>query len=156
MVRAGGLSAFFLVAMFSSGCHSSPGTDGVTGSYSVTISQGGLSDPDVVSIFPGAHDTLLLEFATGVTTDLMGPNPNGLIASWDGMQLTLDRQPAHIEHSTGQLDGVVSGTGTLTADGSALMLTLSFEPNNLIASDAGTRTDGGVAILSYTVSGAKM
>jgi hypothetical protein len=140
------LSVFF-VGGFVAGCSdASTGAKGVLGSYTVMISAMGASDSDVLTILPGMSGTLLLYFEAGITTDAMGPNPNGLIAHLDGTKLTLDLQPVHVDHSTGQLDGTLTGEGTLAPDGSNLDLTLHFMPTNL----------AGAAVLDYAVTGSKM
>jgi hypothetical protein len=134
------------------GCNNSPDESGLVGSYAVTISgdQPITPDHDVVSIQIGEHASLLLLFEAGITTDLMGPNPNGLISSWDGMNLMLQRQPAHVQTALGDLDGFMTGDGTLPPDGSSITLNLHYEPTSGPMSG-----DGGAAILNYTVMGMK-
>lgn len=150
------MGVFATVFAGAAGCSSdSTSAKGLLGSYSVTISAGGKSDNDVLTLVQGARGRLLLLFELGITTDAMGPNPNGLISSLDGMKLTLDRQPAHIDHSTGTLDGTLTGEGMVAPDGSSLVLTLHFSPTNF-AFDGGAATDGGAPTLDYDVSGAKM
>ena len=125
------------------GCGSGAGTKALIGSYEVMISSMGKSDPDVMTVSPGADGKLLLTFAAGVTTDVSGPNPDGLRGDFgDPSKLTLAAQPAHIDHSTGALTGTVTGGGSLLSSGSCDVL-LHFAPASGAAQD-------------YQVSGTKM
>lgn len=131
-----------LGAIASSGCGSSAGAKSVIGSYDVMISSLGKSDPDVMTVSEGVGGKLLLTFVAGVTTDPGGPNPNGLKADLHGgSMVSLDLQPVHIDHSTGLVDGNVTGMGTLMGDGSC-DLTLHF-------------TAGDGTMQDYEVMGAK-
>ena len=106
-------------AIASSGCGSSSAGSAVIGSYSVMISSMGKSDPDVMTVSPGTDDKLLLTFAAGVTTDVGAVNANGLRADFKGSsKVSLAAQPAHIDHSTGSISGMVTGDGVLNGDGS--------------------------------------
>jgi hypothetical protein len=118
----------------------------LVGSYSVMISSGGRSDPDVMTISQGTGRNILLTFIAGITTDAMGPNPNGLRAGLSGINVEIKPQPCHIDHSTGNLDGTVSGMGTIMTDGSNLDFMLTFTPTNL----------GGTAMLNYEITGQRM
>ncbi len=92
------------------------------------ISSMGKSDPDLMTVTPGSDNKLLLTFAAGITTDPNAVNTDGLRADLkDSSKVSLAAQPAHIDHSTGSLSGMVTGEGTLMSDGSA-MLTLHFTP----------------------------
>jgi hypothetical protein len=105
-------------AIASSGCGSNAAGKALLGSYSVMISSMGKSDPDVMTVSPGADDRLLLTFAAGVTTDPGAVNANGLRAQLkDSSMVSLAAQPAHIDHSTGSLSGDVTGEGVLNGDG---------------------------------------
>lgn len=161
MVRFFARALVGMVAVSLVGCNGgTTSAKGIVGSYAVMISRDQKSDPDVMTVAVGAHATVLLTFVAGITTDPMGPNPDGLIATLDGMQLTMKLQPAHVDHSTGLLDGMMSGDGTIAPDGSNVSLTLHFQPTNFaLRDDAGnpvTVPDGGTATLDYTVTGAKM
>lgn len=113
-------------ALASFGCGSGPGAKALIGSYSVMISSMGKSDPDLMTVSPGAGGKLLLTFAAGIVTDATGPNPDGLRADLhDSSKVTLDAQPAHVDHSTGALTGTVTGSGTVKPDGTC-DLTLHF------------------------------
>lgn len=88
------------------------------GSYSVMISSMGKSDPDVMTVTPGTGDKLLFTFAAGITTDIGAVNANGLRADLkNSSMITIAAQPAHIDHSTGSLSGMVTGDGSLNGDG---------------------------------------
>jgi len=143
-----------LVALFSvTGCgDNSAALKMLVGSYSVTVGRGdlpGKSDNDIMSAAIGHDGVLLFIFEVGITTDPGGPNPNGLIAHVDGMNLKLDRQPAHIDYSTGTLDGTLTGDGTIGPSGTGVTLNLHYVPTNYAIPD-------GSATLEYTVMGAKM
>jgi hypothetical protein len=146
-------------------CDESVSTKGVLGSYDVMISSMGKSDPDIMSISVGSNSALLITFIAGITTDPTGPNADGLRASFgDGNTLHLDKQPAHIDHSTGVLNGTIYGDGT--ALNKMVMLTLHYLPTNfaipqpttgdggiVLTRDAGTTTGGPATTLDYVVSG---
>jgi hypothetical protein len=130
----------------SAGCNADTGGNkGLIGSYEITISKDGKSDPDIMSVAVGSQSSLLLTFIAGITTDVVGPNPNGLRCSLQETRLTVLAQPCHISHSTGQLDGNVTGEGTLAPDGSSVNITLHYKPTNL----------GGTAQLDYAIEGSK-
>lgn len=136
---------------------------GVVGTYDVMISQGGKSDPDILTIVQGSGGAVLLTFIAGITTDPGSVNENGLRATvGDGNSLTLAKQPAHIDHSTGTLNGTIWGTGTVNK--MALMMTLHYLPTNFAVPTG--NTDGGIvltrdagtgmpATLDYTVMGTR-
>ncbi len=129
-----------------SGCGSDTSSfKGVVGTYGITISKDGKQDPDVMSVLQGTQSSLLLTFVAGISTDPRGSNPNGLRCGQQATKLTVLPQPAHITHSTGQLDGMVSGEGTLALDGSTVNFTLHYMPTNL----------AGAATLDYVVEGSK-
>src|SRR5688572_30835565 len=108
------LSLVCLVVPFAA-CEDSVSATSVLGSYEVMISSMGRSDPTILSILTGSQGTLLLSFTAGITTDVGAPNAAGLRANLSaGPKLTLQRQPAHIEHSTGILNGTIFGEGTVT------------------------------------------
>lgn len=157
LARLGVIAAFAFSAV---GCNS--GTlsgKGIDGTYSVQISAMGKSDPDFMTISSGAAGSLLFTFTVGITTDPMGPNPDGLRGTAEASgAIKIPAQPAHIDHSTGQLDGALTGSGMITPDGSMVMLDLQFAPTNFaIPQDGGAVPDGGVTTtLDYTVTGSKM
>ena len=128
----------------------------LSGNYAVTITTMGRSDPDFLTVSAGAMSKVLFTFTAGITTDPMGPNPSGLRASLDGAMLKLDAQPARIEHSTGTIEGTVTGTGTLTRDG-VVALTMHLAPSNFAIQnvDGGSVSvqDGGAVTLDYELAG---
>jgi hypothetical protein len=149
------LIALVIGAVSIAGCAGAdPGTiKAVSGNYMVTISAMGRTDPDVLNIAQGTDGKLLFTFTAGITTDAMGPNADGLRVAFDGATLKLDAQPVHVDHSTGTIDGTVTGVGTLNRSG-MVGLTLHLLPTNLaLPADAGT-PDGG-ASLDYEVTGTK-
>jgi hypothetical protein len=130
-------------AVASSGCGSNAAGKELLGSYSVMISSMGKSDPDVMTVSQGTSDKLLFTFAAGITTDIGAVNANGLRADLkNSSMISLDAQPAHIDHSTGSLSGMVTGMGTLNGDGTC-DVTLHF-----VADDTVTMQD-------YEIAGAK-
>ncbi|HEY2745382.1 MAG TPA: hypothetical protein VGL86_12185 [Polyangia bacterium] len=130
-------------AIASSGCGSSAAGKELLGSYSVMISSMGKSDPDVMTVSPGTDEKLLFTFAAGITTDVGAVDANGLRADLKSSSIiTLDAQPAHIDHSTGSLSGTVTGSGTLGGDGSCDIM-LHFVSDDMSATQ------------DYEVSGSK-
>jgi hypothetical protein len=130
-------------AVASSGCGSSAAGKELLGSYSVMISSMGKSDPDVMTVSPGTDEKLLFTFAAGITTDVGAVNANGLRGDLkSSSMITLDAQPAHIDHSTGSLSGMVTGTGTLGGDGTCDIM-LHFVSDDM------------VTMQDYEVSGSK-
>src|SRR5690349_18540997 len=122
--------AVLAAALASGACSSSTSTKGFVGTYSVMITYMNVSDPDTLSIKPGTGGTVLLTFAAGITTDVDGPNPDGLRATLpSGTTYKIAPQPAHIDHSTGNLTGSISGDGVVGVDGT-VMGTLHFTPTS--------------------------
>lgn len=143
-----------------SGCNSGTlSAKGIVGTYQVQISAMGKSDPDYLALSQGKSGTLLLNFTVGITTDPMGPNAGGLRASTGpNGSIKIAAQPAHIDHSTGQIDGSLAGSGMIAPDGSMLMLNLQLTPTNFAVpqGDGGAIPDGGsTTTLDYTVTGMK-
>jgi hypothetical protein len=135
--------AIIYCAIASLGCGSSTAGKALLGSYSVMISSMGKSDPDVMTVSPGTEDALLFTFVAGITTDVGAVNANGLRADLKGSSMvTLDAQPAHIDHSTGSLSGTVTGSGTLNGDGSCDIM-LHFVSDDMVTTQ------------DYEVSGSK-
>jgi hypothetical protein len=146
------------------GCNSSVSTKGIVGTYDVMISLNGKSDADIMTISPGRDGTVLFTFIAGITTDPNGPNPDGLRGSAEeGNAFKLNRQPAHILHSTGELSGFVTGEGKVSTAGEVTM-TLHYSPTNLVFAppDAGSQIpDGGIrpvdggatTTIDYTIAG---
>jgi hypothetical protein len=146
-----------------SACESNVSATPVLGTYQITISAMGKSDPTILSIVTGSSGTLLLNFTAGITTDPGAPNAAGIRATLgEGNKLTVQRQPAHIEHSTGILNGTLWGEGqVMTSD---ITMSLHYAPTNfaigtvdldagiVLSRDAGTAS----ATLEYTVEGTKL
>ncbi len=128
-------------AIASSGCGSSDAAKAVEGSYTVMIASMGKSDPDVMTVSPGTDNKVLLTFAAGITTDVGAVNANGLRSDFSLPKVTLSAQPAHIDHSTGSLSGMVTGQGVLNADG-ICDITLHF-------------ASGGGLLQDYEITGTK-
>ncbi|MDB4967415.1 MAG: hypothetical protein JWN44_3104 [Myxococcales bacterium] len=129
-------------AIASSGCGSSAGGKDLLGSYTVQISTMGKSDPDVMTVSPAVDGKFLLTFAAGITTDVGTANANGLRMNLDSSKVSLDKQPANIDHSTGYQTGSVTGDGVLMGDGTCDIF-LHFTPTGGAAQD-------------YEIVGAKM
>jgi hypothetical protein len=148
------LGLIFLSAF--AGCSDDVSNKGLLGTYEVMIAQGGLSDPDFLSVTPAVGGGIVLAFTVGITTDAGAINASGLRASvGEGNVFTIARQPAHIDHSTGQLDGVISGNGKVTGAG-MIMMTLHYLPMHFtVTTDGGAPHDMGAGgpTLDYVVSG---
>ncbi|HZS42278.1 MAG TPA: hypothetical protein VFF06_35855 [Polyangia bacterium] len=153
--------ALAIAGLMIGGCSSSVSTKTIVGEYQVMITYLNVSDPDTLSIKPGTNGSVLLTFAAGITTDADGPNPDGLRATLDSStQFKLAPQPAHVDHSTGNLTGSMSGEGTVAIDGT-VMGTLHFTPMNGAVRDA----DGGLVpvpdggsnvVLDYQLTGSRL
>jgi hypothetical protein len=108
------------------GCSSATtSAKGVVGSYMVMITNTDVNrtDSDVMTVSAGSGGDLLLTFVAGITTDIGGPNTDGLRADLkSSTEVSLASQPAHVDHSTGNLDGSISGTGTFKPDGCDLKM----------------------------------
>jgi hypothetical protein len=143
----------FSCAVASSGCgngSSSTTTStfnkDVIGSYMVMITNTDVmrTDSDVMTVSAGSDGDILLTFVAGITTDISGPNPDGLRGLLKATDVTVAAQPAHVDHSTGNLDGSISGTGTFTSGTmSTCDLKMSFVP------------DGGTA-MSFEITGSHL
>ena len=121
----------FCCAVASSGCGGSSATSStkdVIGSYMVMITNTDVNrtDSDVMTVSAGSGGDILLTFVAGITTDISGPNPDGLRGTIKATEVTVASQPAHVDHSTGNLDGTISGTGTFKTD--SVDLKMMFEP----------------------------
>jgi hypothetical protein len=145
----------FVSLLFCAGCNNNNELKMLVGPYAVTVDRMDLMgqpnhtpDTDVMSISIGRNSTMLLLFETGISTDPGGPNPNGLIATLDGMNVKLDTQPANVDYSTGAYMGTLVGTGTIAPDGSTVSLDLKVVPSNLALPN-------GLTAFDYTVAGNK-
>jgi len=142
------------------GCNSTPtNVMPIIGSYAITVSRNGLSDPDVVTVSHGTGNAVVLSFNTGIWPGPGAPSPFGIRGSLEGTKITIASQPATVNYSSGQLDGKMTGKGTLPTDGSNIMLDLSFQPSAGIRDvDGGVivASDGGVVSLDYHCEGDKL
>jgi hypothetical protein len=159
--------SLFAVLMFFgvlvSACSESVSAKGVIGNYDIMISQSGKTDAAVMTILTGSKGALLITFNAGITTDADGPNADGLRASLgSGQKITIAKQPAHIDHSTGQLNGTIFGDGKVLGD--MIMMELHYLPTNFAITqtedpDGGvvlSRNDMGLSMtLDYAVTGTK-
>jgi hypothetical protein len=134
------------------GCNDNNELKLLVGSYAVSVTRAdlpGKMDPDILTMSIGKSSTLLMLFEVGITTDAMAMNPNGLIATLDGMNLKLDKQSIHVDYANGVIDGSVTGDGTIDMMGTTMTLNLHVTPTNYAIPD-------GSATLEYTISGGKM
>ncbi len=113
------------------GCGEPSSANVFVGHYPVMISSAGLSDPDLLTITEGSGDALLLSFDAGITA-MVGDAGLRATRGEDG-GLSIGKQTVQIDHSTGSVQGTVTGSGTV--NGSALTVTLHF-----LGAD-GTKTD---------------
>jgi hypothetical protein len=163
-----GLASFCFLTLAGVGvsaCSSaSVSTKPILGNYNVTIAQSGKTDTDVMSIISGSEGTLLITFIAGITTDSDAPNATGLRATvGEGYTITLAKQPAHIDHSTGLLNGTLWGDGKVT--GMDIHLTFHYLPTNFAINQM-VDPDGGVVLtrpdmapatsLDYDITGSKL
>ncbi len=131
------------------GCANAIDEKVLLGTYSVTVTAFTKSDPAFVVASQG-HDAILFNFTYGFYTDYGAVNETGIRAHIDGDKLIIDQQPVHVDHSTGQIDGMLSGVGTTGS--TSLALTFHVLPSNLILKDqngqplpAGTTVDYEIA-----------
>lgn len=134
------------------GCASSDNPKLLYGSYDVQVTAFGKTDPDIVTLSEGSG-ALLLDFNYGFYTDAGAVNATGIRAKLSDHELKISEQPIHVEHSTGSIDGTVTGKGTAT--GAELTLTLNVLPVNFVVPDP----NGGVlpagSTVDYTLTGAR-
>lgn len=153
MARLLALLACVTGAGFSSGCANAVDATLLYGTYNVSVSAFGKSDDTIVSISEGSDSVLLFHFTHGFTTDYDAKNATGLRVGLDGSTLIVDMQPVHVEHSSGTIDGTVTGTGS--TGGASVDLVLKVLPTNVaIVGPDGTPLPAGSTV-DYTVKGSK-
>lgn len=126
------------------GCRKPTGPEDFAGTYEVMIEANGQSDRTRMFASPGSSGTVLLDFTFGISQlrcRIVQPDA-----------LALDTQSARVQHSTGIMDGVVSGEGTISAEG-AVDLTLQVET---AGADGGAPADGGSASLNLHLTGSRL
>lgn len=145
--RARAVRRLFVVFGFGllvGGCRKPVGPEDFAGTYDVMIEANGLADRTRMFASPGASGTVLLDFTFGIS------QLRCRITSPEG--LALDSQSARVQHSTGTMDGVVSGEGTISTEG-AVDLTLEVETGG---ADGGVPADGGSASRTLRVTGSRL
>jgi hypothetical protein len=145
------LASLGLVVMALNGCANAVSISAISGAYAVMVSAFGKTDPDVCVVGPGSDGAVLFDFTYGFTTDYGAPNATGLRAHVDGQKLVLDMQPVHVDHSTGQIDGMLTGVGS-TGD-TNLALTLKVLPSNIILRDENGQPLPPGSTIDYEVNG---
>lgn len=139
--------------VFGSGCASAVDPKLVFGTYGVQVSAFGKTDEAVVIASQGVDDVILLNFTYGFTTDYDAPNRTGLRATLEDGKLTLAQQPVHVDHSTGEIDGMMTGVGT--TGGASVSLTLKVVPSNVILKDESGAPLPAGSTIDYEVEGPK-
>ncbi len=124
----------------------------IYGTYDVMVSAFGKTDTTIAVASEG-DNTLLLAFTAGFSTPYGAENATGLRVGLDGSGLSLDAQPVHVEHSTGILDGTLTGVGR--TGGATLSLTLKVLPSNAVVKDANGDPLPAGATVDYEVQGAR-
>jgi hypothetical protein len=127
------------------GCDSPPASaKAIVGSYDVMVTQSGVSDEVFMNIRQGSGDAILLTFTAGITTDPGGLNADGVRCKLNSPStFMILEQQVHIDHSTGNLDGTLTGDGMVAADGTFAAV-FHYAPTTM----AGT-------VLDYDLSGQK-
>ena len=120
----------------SAGCASAVDESLLVGTYQVTVSANDKSDPAFVTVSAG-DNAVLFNFTYGFYTDYGAPNATGIRGDIDGEQIDFKAQPVHVDHSTGQIDGTLTGVGKQS--GMTLGLTFHVTPTN-VAPPAGSPT----------------
>jgi hypothetical protein len=100
------------------------------GTYPVSVTAFGKSDPTIVVVSDGREGDILFNFTHGFTTEYGAPNATGVRVALDDAELVVESQPIHVEHSSGTIDGTMTGRGTTS--GQDIDLTLSVVPTNVI------------------------
>ncbi|HEX2573445.1 MAG TPA: hypothetical protein VH877_28105 [Polyangia bacterium] len=139
-----GLLAVLGFGLVAGGCHKPVGPEDFAGTYEVLIEANGQADRTRMYASPGSSGTVLLDFTFGISQlrcRIVQPD-----------RLVLDTQTARVEHSTGIMDGALSGEGTINAQG-AVDLTLQVET---ASADGGVPADGGTASMSLHVTGSRL
>jgi hypothetical protein len=118
------------------GCANAVDEQLLLGTYQVTVSANNKTDPAFVVASAG-DGAVLFNFTYGFYTDYGAPNATGIRGDIDGDQIDFKSQPIHVDHSTGQIDGTLTGVGK--QDGMNLGLTFHVTPTN-VAAPAGSPT----------------
>jgi len=134
------------------GCANAIDLTAFYGTFSVSVSAFGKSDDTIVVASEGL-DAVLFNFTHGFSTDFDAPNATGLRVQLDDTTLNVEKQPIHVDHSSGELDGTVTGTGTAT--GSTVDIVLKVVPSNVtIIGTDGNPLPAGTTV-DYAVKGSK-
>ncbi|MEO6950635.1 MAG: hypothetical protein ABI321_02400 [Polyangia bacterium] len=134
------------------GCASGTNPKLLYGTYDVQVTAFGKTDPDIVTVSEG-NGALILDFNYGFYTDSGAVNASGIRAKLSDRDLKIASQPIHVEHSTGSIDGTVTGQGT--ADGASLTLTLNVLPVNFAVPDPSGGVEPAGSTVDYTLTGTK-
>jgi hypothetical protein len=132
------------------GCASAVDEKLLLGTYSVMVSAFGKSDPAFVIASQG-NDAILFNFTYGFYTDYGAVNATGIRSHIDGDKLVVDSQPIHVDHSTGQIDGTLTGVGS--TGGTSLSLTFHVQPSNVILKDANGQPLPAGSTVDYEIDG---
>jgi hypothetical protein len=141
-----GLLVALALGLLVGGCRKPVGPEDFAGTYEVMIEANGQSDRTRMFASPGSSGTVLLDFTFCIS------QLRCRITSPEG--LALDSQSARVQHSTGTMDGMVSGEGTINAEG-AVDLTLQVETGG---GDGGVPApmDGGSASRTLRITGSRL
>lgn len=144
-----GLLAVLLATL--GGCANAVDEKLLLGTYSVMVSAFGKTDPAFVVVSPGSDDAILFNFTYGFYTDYGAMNATGLRAHIDGDKVVWDDQPVHVDHSTGQIDGTLTGVATTGA--TSLQATFHVLPSNVILKDANGQPLPAGSTVDYEIDG---
>jgi hypothetical protein len=114
------------------------------------VSAFGKSDPAFVVASEG-KDAILFNFTYGFTTDYGAVNATGIRSHIDGDKLVIDSQPIHVDHSTGLIDGMLTGVGTTGSTN--LSLTFHVLPSNVILKDQNGQPLPAGTTVDYEIDG---
>jgi hypothetical protein len=118
------------------GCANAVDESLLLGTYQVTVTANNKTDPAFVVVTAG-DDAVLFNFTYGFYTDYNAVNATGIRGTIDGDKVDFQNQPIHVDHSTGQIDGTLTGIGTQS--GTSLGLTFHVAPMN-VSPPAGSAT----------------
>ena len=132
------------------GCANAVDEKLLLGTYSVMVSAFDKSDPAFVVASEG-DDAILFNFTYGFYTDYGAENATGVRSHIDGDKLVIDEQPIHVDHSTGRIDGTLTGVGTTGS--TSLDLTFHVLPSNVILKDPNGQPLPAGTTVDYEVTG---
>jgi hypothetical protein len=146
------ITLVFAAALGLVGCSSNSESKALYGTtFDLNVSAFGKTDPTTAVVDQGDKSDLVFQFTYGFFTEPGDVNDTGLQVELKGTTLTVNTQPIHVDHSTGPIDGTVTGSGTL--NGTSLNLTLNVLPSDFTIFDANHNPVAAGTTVDYTITG---